>query len=138
MLKEDVKDYKKEEITAYFLEAGYTAEDMEQDHLENGFEAANEKPWFNITVSYYLDGDSFVVEMDPGAVEYDTDKYYLVDIDLLEYFGAAGPEDTGYLFVPDGSGALIRFNNGKVNAPAYIGYVYGEDKIGRASCRERV
>ncbi len=137
VLKEDVKDYKKEEITAYFLEAGYTAEDMEQDHLENGFEAANEKPWFNITVSYYLDGDSFVVEMDPGAVEYDTDKYYLVDIDLLEYFGAAGPEDTGYLFVPDGSGALIRFNNGKVNAPAYIGYVYGEDKTNQVNLTKK-
>lgn len=51
-----------------------------------------------------------------------------MDIDLLEYFGAAGPEEEGYMFVPDGSGALIMFNNGKVNAPAYIGYVYGEDK----------
>lgn len=133
VLKEDVKDYKKEEITEYFLAAGYTAEDMEQDNLENGFESVDEKPWFNITVSYYLEGDGFVAELDPSAVEYDTEKYYLVDIDLLEYFGAAGPEDEGYLFVPDGSGALIHFNNGKVNAPAYIGYVYGEDKTNQVN-----
>lgn len=128
VLKEDVKDYKKEEITEYFLAVGYTAEEMEKDNLENGFESVNEKPWFNITVSYYLENGSFVAELDPGAVEYDTENYYLVDIDLLEYFGAAGPEEEGYMFVPDGSGALIMFNNGKVNAPAYIGYVYGEDK----------
>lgn len=128
VLKEDVKDYKKEEITEYFLAVGYTAEEMEKDNLENGFESVNEKPWFNITVSYYLENGSFVAELDPTTVEYDTENYYLVDIDLLEYFGAAGPEEEGYMFVPDGSGALIMFNNGKVNAPAYIGYVYGEDK----------
>lgn len=128
VLKEDVKDYKKEEITEYFLAVGYTAEEMEKDNLENGFESVNEKPWFNITVSYYLENGSFVAELDPATVEYDTENYYLVDIDLLEYFGAAGPEEEGYMFVPDGSGALIMFNNGKVNAPAYIGYVYGEDK----------
>lgn len=128
VLKEDVKDYKREEMTEYFLAAGYTAQDMEQDNLENGFESVNEKPWFNITVSYYLENGGLVAELDPNTVEYDTENYYLVDIDLLEYFGAAGPEEEGYLFVPDGSGALIRFNNGKTGAPAYIGYVYGEDK----------
>ncbi len=32
VLKEDVKDYKKEEITEYFLAAGYTAEEMEKDN----------------------------------------------------------------------------------------------------------
>ncbi len=128
VLKEDVKDYKKEEITEYFLAAGYTAEEMEKDNQENGFESINEKPWFNIAVSYYLENGSFVAELDPNTVEYDTENYYLVDIDLLEYFGAAGPEEEGYLFVPDGSGALISFNNGKTGAPAYIGYVYGEDK----------
>lgn len=127
-LKADVRDYKKEEIAGYFLAAGYTAEDMEQDSLENGFEAVNEKPWFNIAISYYLEDGCFVAELDPATVEYDTENYYLVDIDLLEYFGAAGPEEEGYLFVPDGSGALITFNNGKTGVPAYIGYVYGEDK----------
>ena len=133
VLKEDVKDYKKEEITGYFLSVGYTAEEMEKDNQENGFEAVNEKPWFNITVSYYLENGSFVAELDPDTVEYDTENYYLVDIDLLEYFGAAGPEEEGYMFVPDGSGALIRFNNGKTGVPAYIGYVYGEDKTNQVN-----
>lgn len=74
VLKEDVKDYKKEEITEYFLAVGYTAEEMEKDNLENGFESVNEKPWFNITVSYYLENGSFVAELDPGAVEYDMNE----------------------------------------------------------------
>lgn len=137
VLREEVKDYKKEEMTEYFQAAGYTAQEMEQDNQANGFEAANEKPWFNVTVSYYLEGDGFVAELDPSTVEYDTEKYHLVDIDLLEYFGAAGPEDEGYLFVPDGSGALIRFNNGKAGAPSYIGYVYGEDKTGQVNIAKK-
>lgn len=137
VLLESVKDYKKEELTEYFMAAGYTAEEMEADNEKNGFEAVNEKPWFNIPVSFYLEGDGFVAELDPNLVEYDTEKYYLVDIDLLKYFGAAGAEEEGYLFVPDGSGALIHFNNGKTSATPYIGYVYGEDKSNQVNVSKK-
>lgn len=127
VLQEGTKDYKKEEIMGYFLEVGYTAEDMAQDNADNGFEAANEKPWFNITLEYKLDGDNLVAQIDPTKVEYNTESYYLVDIDLLEFFGAAASEEEGYLFVPDGSGALIYLNNQKTTAAAYIASVYGQD-----------
>ncbi|MCM1188944.1 MAG: DUF5696 domain-containing protein [bacterium] len=137
VLKESVKDYKKEELTEYFQGAGYTVQEMEQDNLANGYESTSRKPWFNIAVSYYLEGDAFVAEIDPETVEYDTEKYYLVDIDLLEYFGAGSAEEEGYLFVPDGSGALIYFDNGKLSAPAYIGYVYGEDKTSQVNLTKK-
>lgn len=132
----DVKDYKREELSGYFQAVGYTAQDMEQDNQENGFEEANEKPWFNITVSYCLDGDNLVAQLDPGTVEYDTGKYSLVDIDFLKYFGAAGSGEEGYMFVPDGSGALIHFDNGRANA-SYIGYVYGEDKTNQVNLSKK-
>lgn len=127
ILQEGTKDYKKEEITGYFTGIGYTVEDMARDNEENGFESANEKPWFRITLEYYLDGGSLIAAIDPEKIEYNTEDYYLVDIDLLEFFGAAGSDaEDGYLFIPDGSGALIYLNNGK-NEPAYIASVYGRD-----------
>lgn len=126
VLQSSVKDYKKEEITGYFAKVGYTAEDMAFDNEENGVLSANEKPWFNVTLEYKLDGESLIAQIDPKKVEYNTEGYYLVDIDLLEFFGAAGPEEEGYLFVPDGSGALIYLNSGKTDS-AYFAPVYGRD-----------
>lgn len=128
VLKEGTKDYKKEEVMEAFAAVGYTAEDMYADNEANGFEAANEKAWFNVTLDYRLDGDNLVVSLDPRRVEYDTENYSLVHISLLQYFGAAEAGEEGYLFVPDGSGALIAFDNGKTAAAAYTGYCYGEDK----------
>lgn len=54
-------------------------------------------------------------------------KNTLQSVDLLPYFGAAGMENEGYLLVPDGSGALIYYNNGRVTADTYSKQVYGTD-----------
>ena len=128
LLKAGAKDYVKEELMGYFTEAGYTARDKEQDAAENGAAEGKAKPWFKIPLTYTLDQDNLLVSIDPNAIEYNTDGFYLVDIDMMEYFGAAGTEEDGYIFVPDGSGALIYLNNGKVNTPIYNAMVYGEDR----------
>ncbi len=129
ILKAGTKDYVKEELMGYFVEAGYTVEDKENDIAENGAAEGKAKPWFKIPLTYTLDQDSLLVSIDPGAIEYNSEAgFYLVDIDMLEYFGAAGTEEEGYIFVPDGSGGLINLNNGKVNAPVYSALVYGEDR----------
>ncbi len=128
VLKEGTKDYKKEEITETLSTVGYTVEEMQKDNEENGFEAVNEEAWFKVTLEYRLDGGNLLATLDPRKVEYDTEKFSLVNVSLLQYFGAAGAEEEGYLFVPDGSGALIYFNNGKTGVPSYMGYCYGEDR----------
>jgi len=48
-------------------------------------------------------------------------------ITVLPFFGAAGRDKQGYIFVPDGSGALINLNNNKVNYNSYLAPVYGRD-----------
>lgn len=127
VLRSGVKDYLREELAGYFEEAGYTRSDYEADLLESG---AGEKeidvPWFTVPLTYRLTEDSLVVSLNPAEVTYNDDGYYLVDIDLLPYFGAQSGDD-GYLFVPDGSGALIYFNNGKYTSSSYSAVVYGTD-----------
>jgi len=46
---------------------------------------------------------------------------------LLPYFGAAYLDQEGYIFVPDGSGALIYLNNGKTTSSIYSQTIYGDD-----------
>jgi len=55
--------------------------------------------------------------------------YAIVDIKLLPYFGAANQETDGELLVPDGSGALIDFNNGKNHNEIiyYNNQIYGKN-----------
>ncbi|MCM1225657.1 MAG: DUF5696 domain-containing protein, partial [Lachnospiraceae bacterium] len=126
VLQSGAQDYKKEELMGYFQEVGYTAEEMAFDNEQNNVESESEKPWFQVTLEYRLDGDTLVAVIDPEKIEYDTENYYLVDVELLKFFGAAGPDEEGYIFVPDGSGALINLNNGKSNN-TYIASVYGQD-----------
>lgn len=127
VLRGGVKDYIKEELAGYFEEAGYTQQDYEMDSSQDGGEESD-KPWFSIPLTYRLDGENLVVCVDPEAVTYNENGYYLVDIDILPYFGAAGAKEEGYLFVPDGSGALIYLNNGKTDASSYSACVYGQDR----------
>ena len=54
-------------------------------------------------------------------------NYRLFSLTLLPYFGAADKGDTGYLFVPDGSGAVIRFDNGKSGLTQYRASLYGRN-----------
>lgn len=62
-----------------------------------------------------------------GEVREENADYRLMGVGLLPYFGAAGPEEQGYILLPDGSGALLRFNNGKTAFGVYSKPIYSSD-----------
>ena len=55
------------------------------------------------------------------------ERYELLTVGLLPFFGAGGLREDGFLFVPDGSGALINFNNGKTTYADYEAPIYGRN-----------
>lgn len=57
----------------------------------------------------------------------ETDTIVLIEIAMTPYMGAATEDDEGYMFVPDGSGAIIELNNGKGNYADYSQDIYGRD-----------
>lgn len=123
---QDIDTSKKEAVEGFFQEAGYTQEDYETDmQLMAGVREAS-GPVFNISVIYRLEGNDLVVEMPYSRITCSED-YPIVNISLLPLFGAGGPNDTGYMLVPEGSGALINFNNGKRSQNAYYANVFGWD-----------
>ena len=92
---------------------------------------------FKIPVHYELDDKGLYVYVDSKDIqEPDTnavDGKVLTKITIAPYFGAQAPAEidgtpiNGYMIVPDGSGAVINYNNGKSNYADYEQTVYGRD-----------
>jgi hypothetical protein len=110
-----------------FEDAGYTEEDLQQDMAELNFTQDKVVPRiFKASMEYTLDAETLVTRVPISSIEY-PEEYPANTISFMSFFGAGGPEDVGSLFVPDGSGALIHFNNGKSKYPSYTQPVYGQD-----------
>lgn len=126
ILRDTTKDNMKTKFEQFFEEAGYTLEQHESDKVLDLSSKSSDKPIFNVSVVYRLDGGDLVVEVPLSEIQYRED-YPLYNLTLLPYFGAGGVDDEGFLFVPEGGGALIRFNNGKVSQNNYYSNIYGWD-----------
>lgn len=113
-------------IEAFEL-AGYTEEDIAHDFQEHGLsQTTPDHRVFIVTMEYRLDQDSLVVKIPVEEIQF-TKEYPIYELGVLSFFGAGGPDEKGALLVPDGSGALIYFNNGKAKYPPYRQDVYGRD-----------
>lgn len=77
-----------------------------------------------IPLQISLSGETLQVSIDPKQVKEESDEYKLVDISVLPYFIAGGPEKDGWYLLPDGSGSLMRFHNGKGSAGVYKKRIY--------------
>lgn len=111
---------------ALYEQAGYTEADYMIDMENSEFEItlpAN----FKVSLEYRLNGDSLVVSVPTSMIE--ETNGYISTIEVLPDFGAAGADESGYILVPNGSGSLINFNNGKTNTADYAAYVYGIDPL---------
>lgn len=125
-LRDTTKDNMKGKLEEYFEKAGYTTEDWERDKLLDTSVSVSAKPVFNISIIYRLEGNDLVAELPFEEMEY-KESYPIYNIAVLPYFGAAGIEDTGFMVVPEGGGAIIDFNNGKVTQNYYYANLYGWD-----------
>lgn len=114
-------------LNKYFEEAGFTADDYMREMENSGVEGAVPIS-FVIPLEYRLTEDAVEVSVPMCGVE-EYGGGALFRIQLLRYFGAAGTGEEGYMLVPNGSGSLIHFNNGKSSAATYSEYVYGIDPL---------
>ena len=126
VLRDNAKEAWKEKLEVYFEEAGYTPEDYARDSELTSGERTSDKPVFNVSVIYRLEGNDLVVEIPLKDLE-SRESTPIYTITPLPYFGAGGMEEEGYMLVPEGGGGLIRFNNGKTSQSSYFANVYGWD-----------
>ncbi|MDR0495444.1 MAG: DUF5696 domain-containing protein [Treponema sp.] len=127
ILRDGTQEFLKAEYEKIFERTGYTYDDYLDDIANYPLASAKEKPAFNITCQYSLEGNALVLKVPFDKIAYRT-AFPVVRLSVLPYFGAGGGEDKGYLFVPDGNGALVYFNNERQNQLTYSNYVYGWDE----------
>lgn len=114
-------------LNNYFTEAGFTEEEYIAEMEGSGVEGLIPIS-FEIPLEYRLDGDAVDVSIPLSEVK-ENGGGSIFRIQMLRYFGAAGTEEEGYMLVPNGSGSLINFNNGKTGTSPYSEYVYGLDPL---------
>lgn len=117
-------------VSAVFETANYTADKINADAKELNLGKSGESyPNFKLNLNYTLTNNGVKVTIPNESISYNED-FPLLRISLLPYFGAdeASADANGYLFIPDGSGAVINMNQNEPNRRTIItGKVYGEN-----------
>ncbi len=126
VLRSGAKDNVRKTLQDKFEAAGYTYDDYLADKELDLSASSSDTPVFNASVVYKLDGKDLVVEVPFKDLDFDPETP-IYTVTPLPYFGAGGPEDQGFMLVPEGGGAIINFNNGKTSQSSYYTNIYGWD-----------
>lgn len=96
------------------VEVGMTLE--ERNEIDETFGVVKEDAkTFWIPLDYVLTENGLTATIPSDEISFDTSEFAINNLTLLQYFGSASKQEQGYMFVPDGSGAIVNFNNGKTN-----------------------
>lgn len=115
---------KKDELGNFIEE--YQLEDVQFDNDMYGYEVEIKDPEFFIPMTVRLTEDSVVAEILTDEIV-SKEPYEIVSIQFLPYMGAANETKDGYIVIPEGSGGIINFNNGKIAQRSYSSYIYDKD-----------
>ena len=116
-------------IRGYLDAAGYTWDDLDYDNRENQVETeAADRAFFHFEIVYSLDGAKLIATLRGESMAY-AEKFPPYEVRLLEYFGCGGKTERGYFLLPDGSGSLMLWNNGKIAETPFSMRIYGDDTV---------
>ncbi len=110
--------------------AGYKSADCEYDYFDGGFTCKvdfGRKVDISLEAKVTLEKDHISFSVDDSSIR-ETGENYIASIYFMPFLGSTQEDQTdGYLFVPDGSGALIRYQKAAKYLKSYSGRVYGMD-----------
>lgn len=108
---------------------GYTMDDYYADMAEVGAEVV-EPVTIEIPLEYRLTADGMETNIPTEQIK-ESGGAAVYEVSVLPFFNAELMDnEEGYMFVPNGSGALINFDNGLMSSNMYYSeYVYGQDLL---------
>ncbi len=109
----------------------YSYEEMDYDHEQTQYTSEEENPpLFKMALEYTLDEDGFNVRLPANGLRFNESMFEVRSVKVLPYLGAGNNTYDGYAFFPDGSGALLTFEDMKIKSPngeSIATDIYGED-----------
>ncbi len=106
----------------------YTYEELDYDHEITRYTGADAAPpRFRMSIEYTLNDWGLEARLPAAGIDFDESAYKFQTVSFLPFFGAGSNEHTGYTFIPDGSGALIRHEQFKGQSVNLSGQLYGSD-----------
>lgn len=106
----------------------YTYEELDYDHEITNYTGADAAPpRFRMSLEYTLNENGLEVRLPANGIEFDESTYQFKTVNILPYFGAGSNENNGYTVIPDGSGAIIRYEDFKGKSVNIAGTMYGSD-----------
>ena len=92
---------------------GYTFSEMFADEKECGHvEQMDQKPVIRCALEYTFNEDgSLSVRLPANSISFDDTVYNFGKITPLKFFGVGDLKEDGYIFYPDGSGAIVEFDD---------------------------
>ncbi|MBR2473735.1 MAG: hypothetical protein IKB51_01725 [Clostridia bacterium] len=137
---DEAASYRQKKIVERYIKTycpKYTFEELDKDHRDNQYTAKDKAPAnFKMALEYYITDNGLEVRFPANGLTFDESNYQLSAVKILPYMGAGSNDYNGYVFIPDGSGTLIRFEDVE-RFDSISGSVYGEDyayqEIGNAN-----
>lgn len=105
----------------------YTTDMVREDNEEAGIEISiPQSASFTIVLDLTMDNGDLVVNVPTYSCKSLNDFYTLLSVEVLPTFGYASSQkvNSGYIFVPDGSGALLKLNEYNSSYPHYKRPIY--------------
>lgn len=110
--------------------AGNKDAECEFDYFDGGFTCAvdfGSKVDICLEAKVTLEEDHITFSVEDSSIE-ETGDNYIASLYFMPFLGSTQEDRTdGYLFVPDGSGALLRYQKAAKYLKSYSGRVYGID-----------
>lgn len=109
---------------------GYSREQAIQENADYGYTETFEKVRFEIGIEVHLTDRGVETSILHDSIV-EPNNVKLASVSLYPLFGTALANPTGlqdgYIVLPDGSGAVMNFNNGKSYQEPYVKRLYGQD-----------
>jgi len=87
------------------------------------------KNLIEVPIEFHLRDDRLQMVLPVGDITGSHATKVLTEVRPNPYFGVGSMDQDGYVFLPDGSGAIMNYNNGKTNYNEYTSTIYGFDSI---------